>query len=167
LYQNLNYWAMKTRLLFPNHLKKVGWILLVPSTIMGILLLFFDYKFKFLDSSVFTIYSAGFHENPIVFGFMDNNYANTIAGVLFLVGALFVAFSKEKQEDEFIAKTRLESLLWATYVNYGILIFCFIFLFGLEFLNIMIFNLFTILIFFIIRFHYVLYKTKKSMSYEK
>jgi len=78
-----------------------------------------------------------------------------------------VAFSKEKTEDEFILRTRIDSLLWATYINYFILIFCFIFFFGFEFLYIMIFNMFTILIFFIFRFNYVLYKEAKNLNNEK
>jgi hypothetical protein len=162
---------MKTRFLFPNQFKKIGWILLVPSTILGVLILFFDCKFEFMDSKVFTIYSDGsimnFGSSSIFFGFFKGNYASTIVGVLFIIGAIFIAFSMEKDEDEFIAKIRLESLVWATYVNYAILIFCFLFFFNMEFLLVMIFNMFTIPIFFIIRFYYILYKTKKTLSYEK
>jgi len=158
---------MKTRLLFPSKFKKIGWILLIPSTVLGILILFFGMEFKFMESPVFTIYSEGFQDKPAFFTLTEGNYANTIAGVMFLIGAIFVAFSKQKQEDEFIAKTRMESLMWAVYVNYAILIFCFLFFFELEFLEVMIFNMFTILIFFIIRFNYILYKNNKSLSHEK
>jgi hypothetical protein len=158
---------MKTKFLFPNHYKRIGWILLIPSSILGILIVFFDYTFGFLDSKVFTIYSNGFGGEKTTMGLFDGNYANTITGILFLIGAILVAFSKEKQEDEFIAKTRLESLVWAIYVNYAVLAFCMLFFFNLEFLMVMIFNMFTVLIFFILRFYYILYKTNKSLSHEK
>ena len=159
---------MKTGFLFPNQFKQVGWIILIPSAVLGILILFFDCKFKVIDSNVFTIYYSGmFGGDPTILGFFKGNYANTIAGILFLTGAIFVAFSKEKLEDEFIAKNRLESLVWATYVNYAVLAFCFLFFFNMEFMMVMIFNMFTILIFFIIRFYYILYKSKISMSREK
>lgn len=158
---------MKTKFLFPNQCKKIGWILLIPSTILGILILIFDYKFKFMNSNVFTIYTDGFGVEKTIMGFFEGNYVNSIAGLLFIIGAILVAFSKEKNEDEFIAKTRLESLVWATYVNYIVLAFCTIFFFNLEFLIVMIFNMFTILIFFIIRFYYILYRTNKSLSHEK
>jgi hypothetical protein len=159
---------MKTKFLFPNQWKRIGWIILVPSAILGISILFFDFKFKFLDSNVFTIYSKElFAQSPTILGFIKGNYANTITGILFLLGAILVAFSKEKREDEFIAKTRLESLVWAIYVNYAILAICFLFFFNVEFLLVMIFNMFTVLIFFIIRFYFVLYKSKKSLSYEE
>lgn len=158
---------MKTKFLFPNRYKRIGWILLIPSSILGILILFFDFNFKSLDSKVFTIYSDGFGVEKTIMGLFDGNYVNTIAGILFLIGAILVAFSKEKHEDEFISKTRLESLVWAIYVNYAILAFCTLFFFNLEYLIVMIFNMFTILIFFIIRFYYILYRSNKSLSHEK
>jgi len=160
---------MKTKFLFPNRFKRIGWIILIPSTILGILFLYFDYyELKFLDLKVFAIYSSGdFFGGSTIMGFVKNNFTDEILGILFLIGAMFVGFSKEKQEDEFIVKTRLESLVWATYINYAILLFCFLFFYGTSFLNVMILNMFSILIFFIIRFHYILYKTNKTLSHEK
>jgi hypothetical protein len=160
---------MLTKLLLPNRFKRPGWIIFIPSALLGLFIIIFDYDFKFLDTKVFTIYSgtALFLKEHIWFGFMDSNLTKTIIGVLFIIGAMFVAFSKEKTEDEFIAKTRLESLLWATYINYGILLFCFLFFYDFEFLYVMIFNMFTILVIFIIRFYYMLYRANKSLSYEK
>ncbi len=159
---------MKTKLLLPNQFKKPGWILLIPSTLLGLFIIISDYEFKFLNMKVFTIYSgSGVFHDPVLFGMTKANLTGTLVGVLFLIGAIFVAFSKEKSEDEFIAKVRLESLLWATYINYGVLIFCFLFFYEFEFLYVMIFNMFTILIFFIIRFYYILYRANKSLSHEK
>ena len=158
---------MRTSLLFPYQFKKIGWVLLIPSAIIGVFILFLNVKFQFLDSKVFTVYSASLNDTPVWFTLIKGNYASTIAGVLFLVGAILVAFSRQKQEDEFISRTRLESLMWAVYLNYGVLIICFLFFFNFEFLQVMIFNMFTILLFFIIRFHYTLYRNNKSLSNEK
>ena len=159
---------MITKLLFPNRYKRVGWIIFIPTTIFGLILLFSNSTFGFPGSKVFTIYSDPLStKGPIIFGLTYGNYLHTIVGVLFLIGAILVAFSKLKQEDEFIAKVRHESLVWATYVNYAVLIFCFLFFFFMEFYMVMVFNMFTILIFFIIRFHYILYKSKRSLGYEK
>ncbi len=158
---------MKTKLLFPNRFKRIGWILLVPSTILGVLCIFNDFSFDFLDVKVFAIFSDDFLGPDTVFGLQKNNITDEIVGILFIIGALFVAFSKQKTEDEFIAKTRWESLVWATYFNYLILIFCFIFFYNTGFLWVMIFNMFTVLIFFIIRFYFILCMSKKSLSHEK
>ena len=73
-------------------------------------------------------------------------------------------FSKEKDEDEFIAKMRLESLVWATYVNYSILLLALIFVFGIAFFWVMAANMFTLLFFFIIRFHWVMTRARKNLA---
>ncbi len=158
---------MKTKLLFPNKFKRIGWIILVPSAILGILIMFFDFKLKLLNVKVFAIISDEFTSPVSFFRIIKNNITDEIIGILFIIGAILVAFSKEKYEDEFIAKIRLESLVWATYVSYFILIICVLFVYGFSFFTVMVFNMFTILIFFIIRFYYMLYKSNKSMSYEK
>lgn len=158
---------MKTNLLLPNQFKRIGWYLLVPSAILGLLIIFFDFEFEFLKIKVYSIYSEGIVNSGSFFGAAKNNVTDEIAAIVFIVGAIFVAFSKEKNEDEFIAKNRLESLVWATYINYAILLLCIIFFYELEFLTVMVLNMFTILIFFIIRFYYILYKSKKALNYEK
>ena len=121
----------------------------------------------FLDVNVFTIYAKFLVEDHTLFGLVKNNVADEILTVLCIIGGILVAFCEEKREDEFIAKTRTESLVWATYVNYAVLIVCTLFFYGIAFWYVIILNLFTILLFFIIRFYYQLYKAKKSMGYEK
>jgi hypothetical protein len=161
---------MKTSFLFPNRYKKIGWFLLVPSAVLGFIVLFFEYEFKFLDLRVLAIYAEGmkfFGSSAGFFRLVNDNLTNEIVGIIFLVGAILAAFSKEKQEDEFISTARMESLLWATYINYAVMIFCIMFFFNIIFLYVLILNMFTTLIFFIIRFNYILYKSKKSLDYEK
>jgi hypothetical protein len=158
---------METRFLLPNKFKMIGWFLLIPSAILGILQIFYlaGSGLKFLNLKVFTIYSGSFApwgSTTVVFGFDKVNLTGTIIGILFILGAVMVAFAKEKHEDEFIAKIRLESFLWATYINYAILLFCFLFFYGIGFMYVMIFNMFTIIILFIVRFNYVLYRSTKS-----
>jgi len=170
LYVNFNSLKMKTRLLFPHSFKRIGWFLLIPSAVLGFFVVFFDLQLDFLDMQVFAVYTGGFNLSGNSSHFLrcvSNNITDEIAGVLFLLGAIFVAFSKEKNEDEFIARIRLDSLLWATYINYAILILCFLFVFDFGFLKVMIFNMFTILILFIVRYYFTLYRAQKSLSYEK
>ncbi len=159
---------MKTNYLFPNQFKKIGWIIMIPSAILGFFVLFFDFEITLLDLKAFTIYSEGmsfFSGNPTTFfGLISNNLTNEITGILFLIGAIFTAFSKEEFEDEFIVNLRLESLLWATYINYAILVLCILFFYDLSFLYVLILNMFTTLIFFIVRFNYKLYLAKKNIE---
>ncbi|MEY3420861.1 MAG: hypothetical protein RIR48_1150 [Bacteroidota bacterium] len=164
---------MNTKLLLPYYFKKLGWILFIPSFVLGIIVLFFNLELDWLGEKVFAIYSGSglkiLNETDTgqFFTMTSGNYTQTIVGVLCLISLMMIAFSKEKTEDEFIWRTRMDSLLWATYINYFILIFCFIFFFDFEFLYIMIFNMFTILIFFIFRFNFILYKEGKTLNHEK
>jgi hypothetical protein len=98
---------------------------------------------------------------------IEVNLANTIVGVLFIVGALLVSFSKEKNEDEFISKLRLSCLLWVVLINYLLLLVAFILIYDIGFLNVMIYNMFTVLLIFIIRFNYILYKNEQFATNEK
>jgi hypothetical protein len=97
---------------------------------------------------------------------VENNFTQELAGILFIVSALMVAFSKEKIEDEYIAKIRMESLLWATYTTFAIQIFCLLFFYDFTFLYSMIVNMFTLLIVFIIRYNFIIYRSK-SQNNEK
>ncbi len=86
---------------------------------------------------------------------------------MIIISSLLVAFSEEKSEDEYISKIRLESLVWAVYFNFAILLLSFLFVYGLYFLWVMIFNMFTVLLFFIVRFNWQISKLKKSAYYEE
>lgn len=158
---------MKTKLLLPHKFKAPGWIMLIPTTLFGLYIIFSDFEFDFLNARVFTLYSHEILGDSVKLGFINKNLTATITGIIFIISAFFVAFSREKTEDEFIARIRLESLLWATYINYGILLFCFLFFYDFGFFYVMIINMFTILVIFIIRFQYLLHRAKKSLSHEK
>jgi hypothetical protein len=155
---------MKTRYLFPNRFKKIGWIILFPATIMGIVMALYDYDLIKLESTVFAIYYGQLFEPSKTFTLIENNIADEILAILVIIGGLMAAFSEEKDEDEYIAKIRLESLLWATYINYGFLLFSVLFIYGLGFLQILIFNMFLLLFIFLMRFNFVLYKNTRILA---
>jgi hypothetical protein len=158
---------MKANYLFPNKYKKIGWLIFIPTAIIGLITLILEYEPDFLDFKVPAIFIDEIFGNKYLIGMVENNILNEVLGVLVIISSLLVAFSKEKSEDEYISKIRLESLVWAVYVNYGILLISFIFIFDLSFLWVMIFNIFTVLLFFIIRFNWQISKLKKSASYEE
>lgn len=157
---------MKVTMLLPNKFKKLGWLILIPATIAGLILSVNDYEISWLNVKVFAMLNSSFSESSS-FSFIDDNITNELVGLLFIVGAVLVAFTKEKKEDEFIASLRLSSLLWAVFVNYALLFMAFLFVYGVSFYSVMVYNMFTVLIIFIIRYNYVLYKNSKILSDEK
>ena len=158
---------MKLNYLFPNKFKKIGWFILIPSAILGLVTITIGYEPSYLDFKLPAIFISELFGDTKIFGMVINNILNDIIGILIIISSLLVAFSKEELEDEYISKIRLESLVWAVYVNYGILLMSFLIIYDISFLWVMLFNMFTILIFFIIRFNWQISKLKKSANYEE
>jgi hypothetical protein len=158
---------MKSNLFLPYGFKRLGWIMLLPGLALGLAILILQPEMAFFERKVFAIYSSMVFQETVVMGMVETNILDEIIGAMCLLGAIFVAFSKEKNEDEFIAKIRLESLLIGTYINFGMLLFCMMFFFDFAFLMVMIVNIFTMLLFTIARYYLQLSKLRKSLSHEE
>jgi len=158
---------MKSNYLFPNRYKKIGWILFIPGLIFGLVWVFKNPEIDIIKTKVIALNSGASPGQNGWFKIIEENITNEIIGLMIILGGIMVAFSKEKSEDEFISKIRLESLVWATYVNFVILGLAMLFVYGLDFIVVETINMFTILIFFIIRFNWVLSKSKKAIENEE
>lgn len=144
---------MKKLLLFPHSLKKIGYVLLVPFLVLGIAYMAGDYTIPWLE----------YHphkQGPL--SFSNTNFTDEVACVGLICSLFFIAFSKEKIEDEAIQFFRLEALQWAVYANYMVLVLAVIFCYGGLFFTVMTINLFTVLIIFIARFRFILYQYNKT-----
>ncbi len=154
---------MKTHFLFPNSFKKIGWLLFVPSITLTIVFLSIGTNFdSYLNVTTFAIYQETIGQKPGFFSLIENSILDELLTFGMIVGGIFVGFSKLKNEDEYISKIRYESLVWATYLNYGLILFFTAFVFGMPYLNVLFHNMFTLLLFFIIRFHYKIYQLNKA-----
>ena len=91
---------MKTNYLFPNRFKIYGWIILIPSLIMGVLSLVFEIEPTALEFEMPALFVDEFMGKNKLAGTVTNNILNEIIGVLIILSSIFVAFSKEKEEDE-------------------------------------------------------------------
>lgn len=160
---------MKTRYLFPHSFKKLGWSMLVVGLTLGIVLVVNDFEYPDWSVNVFPIFgdNSGVFTRNESLNWLKNNISDEIASILIIIGGVLVAFSKAKEEDEYIAKIRTESLIWAMYGNYGVLILAVLFVFDMSFFSVMMYNMFTMLLFFIFRFHFILYKSKMILSHEE
>lgn len=153
---------MHTKLLLPNKFKNTGWAIFIISFILGLFILIGNFESQWLNGKMIEIYPA--LSNKKVFDIVEVNFTNTIVGLALIIGGLLVAFSKEKIEDEFITNLRLSSLLWAVLINYILLALAFLFIYGFSFFDVMVFNMFTVLVIFIARFNYILYRNSKKLS---
>ncbi|WP_133257114.1 hypothetical protein [Hymenobacter edaphi] len=155
---------MHTRFLFPHRYKAVGWVLFATGAVLGLLAWNFEWHPSWLSfelpAFVLPHPVLGKDGTPT-----PHNFLPEISGVLCIIGALLAACSREQHEDEFIMRLRLDSLLWAVYVNYGLLILALLLTYEFLFLNLMVYSMFTPLVLFLLRFHYVLFRSSRAARY--
>ncbi|MCX6258183.1 MAG: hypothetical protein NTW49_09870 [Bacteroidia bacterium] len=160
---------MKTKLLFPRSIKKYGWILCGIAILLVLWVSIFG-EIAFLKHvPVFYIYDSGIpfeNAHRPFFGIKYDDIQFELFMTFFVAGCLFIGFSRLKSEDEFTLRLRLESLLWAVYITFSIFILTVLFVYGVFFIYIALFSLIAFMVIFIIRFFYVLYKSKKSLNNE-
>lgn len=130
---------MKT-LLFPHSFQRIGWVVFAISALIGAYILFTDNT----DSYLF----------------------NNIAIIGISIGAILATCSREEVEDEMTGQMRLNSLLTALYINYAILIVCSLLIYDLDFLSVMLYNMFTILLIFMVVFRWKIWRVKKATENE-
>jgi hypothetical protein len=150
---------MKARFLFPHYLKRIGIVVVIPFIVLGFMSMYndFSFEFLFLDYQWFRKTQSDH---------TGNNLTNELAIIGVIIGLTLVAFSKEKFEDEYVSTLRLESLQWSMYLHFGLLILFTVLIYGSGFYTVMIYNMFTPLIIFILRFNYLLY-IKPKFTQEK
>lgn len=144
---------MKKNYLFPTTFRKIGWCLFVPFVIMGLICLFNANDESWLKVSAFSV---------IPWGVIKNSLFDEISVIGLAISLLFIAFSREKDEDECIASIRSSSLIWATIAGYLLLIVCTMLIYDLPYLNFVFIDLFMILILFITKYNIELYKFRRS-----
>lgn len=137
--------------------------MLVPSLILGIFNVYCEFEPEFLSVKVFAIFNEVIifsdpEDGP--FRFISNNIFDELLAIGVIAGALIIILSREKDEDEYIRLLRQEAMFWAFIVNSILLLFTVCFIYGMSFLHVMIFNLFTPLILFVLRFQYVIYRSR-------
>ena len=152
---------MKTSYLLPHKYKTLGWILLVVGLIIGLIVFYGGYETDLLKIKVITIYDEGgfLGGKKGFFKIIENNILDELAALSIIIGGIIVGFSKEKVEDEFIYKLRKDSLVWAILFNYMVLILAIIFVYDFTFFHVLVFNMFTPLLFFVIRFNFLKLKS--------
>jgi len=152
---------MKTRFLFPHKLKKIGVIIFLIGLGISLISTYFapDVTKYFIsrsnrDSSSLT---------PDLIGILITD-AKLIT---LIIGLVLISFSKEKIEDEQIAQVRLDSLQWAIYLNYILMLICVLAFNGFDFLAVMGYNILSPLIFFIVRFRWKMHHLNNLAAKEE
>lgn len=155
---------MNTNYLFPNKFKRIGWFIFIPAALLSVASVVFSLEPAMFNIKMPVIVVEHVFADTEFFTLHSTNIWHSLLWCLVIVGGLMVAFSEEEFEDEYISKLRLESLVWAIYINYAILILSIIFVYEIAFLYVIALNMFTVLLFFILRFEIRLISLKKESN---
>jgi hypothetical protein len=147
-------------LLLPRKLRVVGYLFTTLGIFLGIVRFYFGIKLKIFDIKVFAVYSKYFETN--YFKIISNHFSEELTALLLLIGLFFIAFAKEKSEDNLLDQIRLKSLIITLYINTGFLIFSFLFIYGFVFINILVINLFSPLIIYTLVFNIVRIRSRRT-----
>lgn len=164
-----NIFDMKSKFLFPSYFKLIGCFLAIPGMIVGYLCVYHDFNIKGFNIDLGK-------RNDFMSSQVEN-LTNEVSLAGLVLGLLFIAFSKLKQEDELTAKLRLDALHWAVLINY--IVFCAAELLLRLFVKIgyepkmafdiggwdsdfCLYNMFTPLVIFIGRFYYLIHYKKEA-----
>lgn len=150
---------MKTKFLFPNKFRLIGYVLFIPSAILGLLVMYNEFSFSWL--------ALPQPENPSIFSMNDYNLTNELALAAIIVSLLFIAFAKEKKEDEYVQSLRSNSLVLAVIINYVVLFIANITLYDTHFLEFLFYNLFTPLLAYIVIYNVRLFRDKQLLNTER
>ena len=137
--------------LLPKGFRIIGWILFVPSIIMGILWLINMLS----ETDVWPFYGVA------------ESVATDAMIIGIALGSLFIVCSRESHEDEMTRAIRLSSLLKAVYVYVGVLVLTTIFINGVDFLVFALTNLVIFPLTYVVVFRYEMHRYKCMVGDEE
>lgn len=143
------------KFLLPFQWKLAGIVLAIAGTISALFYSLFDFKYKM---PVFALYSS-FLETK-TFATFRTNVADEITLILLLAGLSLMVFSKEKFEKEGMDALRFKAFMMALIINNLFLLFSILFIFGTGFIAMLVLNIFSFLILYIVFFYWNVRKLK-------
>lgn len=146
-FENLVY--MK-KFLLPYPWKFAGVFLSLCGIVLAIFYLWFDFRFTL---PVFAVYSS-FLETKM-FTTFNTNFADDLILLLLLSGFGLIVFTKERMESEQMDLFRIKAVVIAFITNFIFLIFSVLFIFGSGFIGVLVLNLFSFPIFYLIIFNFL------------
>lgn len=153
---------MKNKLLLPYGFKKIGWALLIPALILGILRLTLlppDMLFRWLHFDV--------RSNGLFTTTNAEQWVNTLLIVCIVTGAALVTCSRERVEDEMVAQIRLKALMKAFYIYFIAVILITLFVYDIAYVIYMTYAMLGFILLFLVFFRRELWRQGKEAHGEE
>ena len=131
-------------------------VLSFAGAISAIIYIFFDFKFKI---PVFAVYSSFLSTK--YFTSFKTNFFDELTLLLLISGLALIVFTKEKNETEGLDSIRFRAFFRALTANTIFLLLSVIFVYGSGFIAILVVNIFSLFIFYLL-FFYLRKREKKE-----
>jgi hypothetical protein len=169
--RGMSIFNKKNRYLISHNFIYLGWALLLFGIIAHILdTIFYGYLDILVNKSpnfdlknIILFVDRTKNQYPL----LTKGYIEILKPTLIIssvIGPLLLVFSKEKIEDEYISSLRLKALSLSVLVHYAYILIANFLVWGMEFLSIMTYAMYTPLVFYILYFNYLKFKMKRSLS---
>ena len=159
MYNLKKMYAMKKSYLLPVGFKKAGLWMVVPFLVLSALCL--------CDSDVLvnicinaTVPAVISHEGW--FRMTETSLIEEIAMLGLLASLVFIALSREQDEDEMTAHIRMQSFVWSTWATSIVLAMGILFVYDLEFLTFMFLTMYLYLMLYIVKFNLAMHRERKE-----
>lgn len=143
--------------LLPYKFRPAGTILILAGLVLATLYIWFDFR---VTLPVFAAVSA-FYETKF-FTMIHTNVADEFVLLSLLSGLALIAFTREKIEPAGIDLLRLRALFRSSVLNTLLLLAAIVLVFGGGFLGLLVFNLFSFLLFYVIFFRVSLFRLRRG-----
>ena len=150
---------MKGSYLLPHIFKKIGLCMVVPFLALGI---------SCMTDTIDLCLSARL---PAIivdiisdiewFTMYDDCIIDEIAMLGLLISLIFIALSRERDEDEMTLAIRMKSFVWSAWGTFIVMTIGILFFFGMAFVHFMIIAMYLYLALYCIKFNFPMYKERK------
>ena len=153
---------MKKNYLLPHNFKLIGLIMLFPFLAACIWLLLGPCEADWFTVNVPALFTLDIASTSQWFGMTVTDPVNEVCMLGLLVSLVFIALSKEKDEDEMTAVVRMQSFVWSFWCTAILMLIAILFVYDLAFMYFAFASVFVCFIMYICKFNYEMIKIRRT-----
>ena len=153
---------MKKNYLLPHNFKMIGLIMLVPFLTACTWLLLGPCEAECFTVKVPALFTLDLASTSEWFSMTVTDPVNEISMLGLLVSLVFIALSKEKDEDEMTAVVRMQSFVWSFWCTAILMPIAILFVYDLAFMYFAFASVFVCFIMYICKFNYEMIKIRRT-----
>ena len=157
---------MKKNYLLPHAFKKIGLAMFVPFLAACVWLLLGPGECEWLSVKVPALLTLDLMATSQWFGMTVTDPVNEICMLGLLTSLVFLALSKERDEDEMTAAVRMQSFVWSFWCTAIVMLIVILFVYDFAFMYFAFASVFVCFILYICKFNYEMIKIRRLQNEE-